>query len=223
MSCIPAMQLHIVPGHRLTLSNLTRLEHGTVLPTAAEMNLIMGSIDYSAPDMVISSRLAIHGISSSFAHWDMVEDTESWTALSNGFLYIVSMAVGALCAAVAMAIYDAVMDLLTPEEVNSHTNSKGRTCRKSRNIVPVLEPNEYEILGMPPYLRATLELPEHPWFLIDDRWVRGNLECTFASLDDCLRGGPVISKKEVLYVVKNNRMVRGCEIDTRALLFWVQG
>lgn len=74
---VSAVRFHVVPGHRLTLADLLRLHPGTMLPTLAGegQNLVVtrgaGSgtddvrinyIPIKEPDVVINSRIAVHGV-----------------------------------------------------------------------------------------------------------------------------------------------------------------
>ncbi|EER93738.3 hypothetical protein SORBI_3001G152400 [Sorghum bicolor] len=74
---VSAVRFHIVPGHRLTRAYLLRLRPGTVLPTLAgddeKLVITLGAgsatdevrinyIPVKEPDVVINSRVAVHGI-----------------------------------------------------------------------------------------------------------------------------------------------------------------
>ncbi|CAD6340253.1 unnamed protein product [Miscanthus lutarioriparius] len=74
---VSAVRFHIVPGHRLTRADLLLLRPGTILPTLAgedqKLVITLGSgsatdevrinyIPVKEPDVVINSRVAVHGI-----------------------------------------------------------------------------------------------------------------------------------------------------------------
>ncbi|XP_048528190.1 uncharacterized protein LOC125507740 [Triticum urartu] len=78
---VPAVRFHIVPNHRLTRADLQRLRPGTVLPTLAgegqslvvthyatdsassnSNDVRINYIPIKEPDVVVNSRIAVHGV-----------------------------------------------------------------------------------------------------------------------------------------------------------------
>ncbi|TVU10159.1 hypothetical protein EJB05_43670, partial [Eragrostis curvula] len=95
---VSSVRFHIIPGHRLTRANLLQLRPGTKLPTLAgeDQKLVIthgagsGSdevrinyIPVKEPDVVVNSRVAVHGIYVPFPRLHLVNLASSVAAVSN--------------------------------------------------------------------------------------------------------------------------------------------